>query len=293
MKKPVDLFMMIDRSGSMYGDPWTQETAALSNFWNDPTAEGMIVALQFFPLIGYDDAADPQCSGNPYVTPAVDWGELPSVAPALMAMMQAPTTAPNGNTPTQEALRGALMAATARQTTHPDRAVSVVIVSDGDPTSCATDALTIGIVAGQYFAATPSIRTFAIYFAPAPSDVMNAIAQQGGTTQPYLGDPSTLAGILKAIHIEAIACDFAMPSLEAGVIDPSQVVLEYVPGTGTDAGIPIPHLSGASACNPIADGWYYDDNLNPTKILLCDPTCNSIRQDPHAKINLTFGCETP
>ena len=47
--KPLDMYFMIDRSGSMSGNPWTDEKSALNTFWNDAGSAGITAALRFFP----------------------------------------------------------------------------------------------------------------------------------------------------------------------------------------------------------------------------------------------------
>lgn len=39
-------------------------------------------------------------------------------------------------------------------------------------------------------------------------------------------------------------------------------------------------------------GWYFDSNLNPTKILACPDTCKGIQNQAGGAIEITFGCET-
>jgi len=53
MPVPVDVYVMLDISGSMVSpDPakWTGVKSALSSFFSDPTSAGLSVAIQYFPL---------------------------------------------------------------------------------------------------------------------------------------------------------------------------------------------------------------------------------------------------
>jgi hypothetical protein len=49
-------------------------------------------------------------------------------------------------------------------------------------------------------------------------------------------------------------------------------------------------VDNAAACDPQNGGWYYDDPVNPTKVLLCDVSCAEVSGDPMGKIDILFGC---
>jgi hypothetical protein len=282
--KPLDMYFMIDRSGSMSGTPWTQEGNALNAFWTDPNSTGITAALRYFPISDSCVSQDPQCSGNAYVNPIVNWGLLPANAAALSASFAA--TGTNGCTPTQEALNGVLKGSKQRQIQQPGHVVVAVMVSDGAP--CCGDcpdetAAGMGAIAQTFYNGTPSIRTFALYVAAAASDVMTQIASGGGTNQAYdATNTQNFINALKAIQGTAIPCDFDMPVPDAGLVDLKQVTLD----TG---GTPINKVDDASLCGANG-GWYFDNNTAPTKITLCPVTCTTLKADPSAKVNVSLGC---
>ncbi|MBI5535660.1 MAG: VWA domain-containing protein [Deltaproteobacteria bacterium] len=279
--KPLDMYFMLDRSGSMSGSPWSQQAAALNSFWNDPASAGITAALRFFP---YDDSCAPMdatCTGNLYITPEVAWGVLPGAAAALGQAIT--NTSTMGCTPTEEALKGALKGSKQRQISLPSHVVVAVIVSDGGPTDCNTSASYLQNLAQSFFNGTPSIRTFALYVASSATATMTAIAQGGGTNQSYdATNTQNFLAALKAIQGSAIPCDFDMPVPDAGTIDPAQVTLDY-------QGTPITHIDNATQCGANG-GWYYDNNTDPKKIMLCPASCNLIKMDPNAKVNVSLGC---
>ena len=86
----------------------------------------------------------------------------------------------------------------------------------------------------------------------------------------------------------AIGCQYNMPSADAGVIDPDKVKVEYTPGSG---GAPqeLARANDAASCGP-GGGWYYNNNANPTLILLCPATCNAVKADQKAGIQIALGC---
>ncbi|MBI5537303.1 MAG: VWA domain-containing protein [Deltaproteobacteria bacterium] len=290
---PLDLYLMVDRSASMdNAGKWTNQSAALKSFFAAPESAGLWLALRFFPLNDVWAPQDPQCSGNAYTTPLVDWGELPGHEGALSGAIDG--TGPNGSfTPTQEALNGVLKGALQRQQAEPLHVVAAVIVSDGEP--CCDDcplenAGQLAAIAGQYANGTPPIKTFAIYVDVKATDVMNQIAQQGGTTAPFDATSGQAAFIaaLNAIRGSALGCEYKVPEGDGGKVNPKLVQVKYTPGTGGD-GTELKQVDDKSKCGS-EGGWYYDNNTSPTKITLCDSTCATVRNDDKAKISILLGC---
>ena len=288
--KPLDLYLMVDRSGSMSNSSkWSNQAVALNSFFNDPQSAGISVAMKFFP---YDDncGGDPSCGGGNYRNPLVGWGTLNAHAGALTNAIN--STGPTGCfTPTQDAMNGVIQGARDRQNAQPDHVVAAVFVTDGTPCcgDCPVEASGgIGNIAAAGFNGTPSIRTFAIYVESVATDVMTAIAANGGTGQPFDATAGAQAFInaLKTIQGSAIPCDFDMPNPSQGSVDLSQVALVYTKGAGVS--VTIPHVADAGACS--GDGWYFDNNTAPTKIILCGSTCTTMKADSKAKVSIELGC---
>ena len=40
------------------------------------------------------------------------------------------------------------------------------------------------------------------------------------------------------------------------------------------------------------EGWYYDDENAPDKVVACPATCTRIQAAQNAQVDLLFGCET-
>jgi hypothetical protein len=40
------------------------------------------------------------------------------------------------------------------------------------------------------------------------------------------------------------------------------------------------------------DGWHYDDESNPTKVVVCPTTCTELQRQANAQIDILFGCAT-
>ena len=67
--------------------------------------------------------------------------------------------------------------------------------------------------------------------------------------------------------------------------------LQAAAGTGED----IPYVSTAARCDPMRGGWYYDVDpamAAPTRVVTCPATCDRLKAEPNANVNLVFGCKT-
>lgn len=91
-----------------------------------------------------------------------------------------------------------------------------------------------------------------------------------------------------------VSCEYAIPDPGNGqTLDPDKVNVDYLPG-GNPPAQPIYRVNGPGDCTAGSGqgGWYYDDNVNPTKIILCPDTCTAVQSDPNAKVDVRFGCQS-
>lgn len=91
-----------------------------------------------------------------------------------------------------------------------------------------------------------------------------------------------------------IPCEFLIPEPPAGMtFDRTRVNVVYTPGGG-GASTTFPyvgHPDGSATCGG-GNGWYYDDPMNPTQIILCPTTCDLVEADSTGAVNIALGCET-
>ncbi len=92
----------------------------------------------------------------------------------------------------------------------------------------------------------------------------------------------------KVVQTAGIACEWDIPDTEN--FDPDKVNVQFDDGQGGI--LDIGRVDDPAQCPNVTDGWYYDDPLNPTKILLCPQTCEKVQGFDNAQIQIKFGCPT-
>jgi hypothetical protein len=300
--KPVNMFIMFDKSGSMStglaggGTRWSATTGALNSFVQDSGSAGIGVALRFFP----DDEPtsgcnDSTCSSDACSDPLVDQGVLSSASSptdthekALLDAIAA--TSPGGWTPTYPALSGALAWAVTQQQADPDEIYAVVLVTDGQPSKCNTDWSQIRSLSADAYG-TFGVRTYAVGIQGSNLTDLDLLAQVGGTGSAFVASSNNaaemqaeLVNALQVIASEQVSCTFTLPA--AGSFDPANVVVAYTPGDGS-ATQNLPKIKTSASCGA---GWFYDDNADPTTITLCPDSCASVQADTNALLEARVGC---
>jgi Mg-chelatase subunit ChlD len=305
--KPVNMFVMFDRSGSMEDDnKWTDASAALTAFFQDPGVSGMRVALRFFPHDSpadgcTKDGCDPVACSQPLVPLGTLTAEAAPIDSQENALVRAvANSAPGGGgggggTPIHAALDGALRWATSYQAMHTDETTVVVFVTDGEPNGCNENFNDISTLAAKALM-THGVTTYAIGLVGSSTSQMDQLAQAGGTKKGiFIGTGATaeqeLISALNAIRGQALSCDFPMPQPTdpSMMIDPTKVNLTFTPGTGMPGTLAQVHDESACGTNK---SWYYDMPQQPSVIHLCPAACDLVRNDPKAMLELLLGCAT-
>lgn len=284
---PLDMVVLLDRSGSMEGTKWDTVTAALKAFFQDSASAGIGAGLVYFP----NDMAD-DCVYTDYSNLDVPIGTLPSNAPNLV--MSIDNNGPTGATPTFGALKGALFAATSYQDAHPTHKVILVIATDGDPTECSiTDPTGIANLANSAYNYN-GVQTYAIAVPGSTISNLNQIAMAGGTGQAYdvTTNISQFAAKMAEIRANALSCEFNIPPPPPNEqLDPAKVNVIYTPGGAAMMPKTLPNVLDQAHCGT-KSAWYYNDNASPSKIILCPAACQKVQADSAANISVKFGCKT-
>jgi hypothetical protein len=333
MLTPVSMFVMFDRSTSMIENPvdpvtdmvvmpdrWATASSALQAFFRDPTAADLAIGLRFFPhdtpAAGCTGVGMPNCDSMACYQPLVPLMADPAMPLPKLTADAAPTdvheqtlvdavtnsapTPPGTGTPIYSALDGALMWATAYQAAHPPPAqqMVVVLVTDGEPTSCSQDTRdvnTISALAANAFM-TSGVRTYTVGLSDSATGLgfLTQIAMAGGGQAFFVTDGPTsateLIAALKAIQGNALSCDFPYPTPDGEETpDPTRINVDYTPGTPGSMPIRFGKVADAAACGT-EPGWYYDNPAMPTRIHLCPAACTAVTADQTAQIDIQIGC---
>jgi hypothetical protein len=88
------------------------------------------------------------------------------------------------------------------------------------------------------------------------------------------------------IETAAIPCEFDFPTV-SGIINPANIRVNYTPSAGGTA-VEFNRVTEAGACS-VGDDFYFDDNINPTKLFLCGGACTTVQNDG-GDLKLDFGC---
>lgn len=325
--RPLDLYVMLDQSGSMVGyydqsmysgctdaanadgitpiSRWQDVTGALNGFMSDPQSAGVNVGLGFFPPKGEQAAGQAKCEDNKceisaYSTPEVGIGALPGNAAAIAEALDF-TPCPCNGTPMSAALQGAVKYARERAAAKPDHVVAVVLATDGEPNGACSGAPNDGEeyahpieVAVGALAGSPSIPVYVIGVGNMLTS-LHAIAEAGGTGDAFLvdggqGTQQAFIDALNAIRGAALPCEIQIPPPPAGeTLDPAKVNVVYRPGDGSDE-VTLTRVNGPEGCAQAPKSWYYDDAADPSRIILCPAACAMVKGDGAAGLHVGFGC---
>jgi hypothetical protein len=264
----------------------------------DVCGAGVACQAQMGTCRGPDD----QCSVTAFGKLDVDIGELPGQAGAIVAALDAHM--PDGSTPMTLGLDSAYTALIARARAHPDRRVAVILATDGLPNCGAGESVqSAADRIAQALVAPPSIPTYAVgVFAPDEvvegQAALQRFATAGGTKDPFIlatGNDlnQRLLEALEQIRGQALACDYGIPPAQnGGSIDFGKVnVRATAQGTPADLG----YVATPDRC-PAAGGWFYQPSLSatstPTRLVLCPATCDRLKTDASAQVEVEYGCAT-
>jgi len=317
----LDLYLMLDRSASMaaplqavpncrVGDTtqarWCYAINALAGFFGAPTSNGMGVALQYFPNGNCGWISDTEqnccayggcCTGAIDAVPAVALGRLPGTLPELVNSLN--SQSPLGTTtPIEAALRGLISyTASARSV---DRSMVAILVTDGAPNGCELNTDTLANLISTHRTNT-GIKTFIIGTDGADFQTLEQLAVAGGATPHSIycttdfsscsffnvgaGAPEAFIDALQQIRRSVVGCRFTLPSTDAGIVDPSTLVVDVVSPANADRETLVRRTSAADC----GDGWYADPS-HPGEFSLCPQSCTNVQSQVGASVELLAGC---
>jgi hypothetical protein len=91
------------------------------------------------------------------------------------------------------------------------------------------------------------------------------------------------------IERSSASCEYALPDPEGGTINPANIIATYHPSGVGQPDVDLSRISAEDQCGS-AQGFYLDNNSNPTKLFLCPQACGLVQADDGARIDIDFGC---
>jgi hypothetical protein len=181
---------------------------------------------------------------------------------------------------------------------RPDAKKHIVVVSDDE------SELPLQLFADQFEALDPSYEAFVFHAivclseCPASANVGQTYIDLVNQTGGVLGDlcqqdfQTVFDEVANAvIQGVPLSCQFDIPPPPMGMtLEPDLVNVELDDGKGTLE--VIPRVVDLDDCMNHPEGWYYDDPLDPTQILLCPQSCTKAQGYDMGSINVQFGCDT-
>lgn len=104
-------------------------------------------------------------------------------------------------------------------------------------------------------------------------------------------DPVFEALASSVIGHAKLSCAWTIPAPPVGeTLDPNKVNVALTDASGDEH--LLGHVDAVADCAAVEHGWYYNDAVNPSAVLVCPQTCAWIQGLVEAKIEIFFGCET-
>lgn len=301
--RPVDIIFAIDTSDSMVGELF-QVQANMNTFVNAITGAGLDVHIVLIAKPGKPDGGDffnPDpgiCLGQPLATGVCPGGSKPP----LYQHVEVGVGSNNALNKIIETY--SMYKPTLRQTAVKYFAVVTDDeATDGPNNSAAAFASAVSALDPGWF---DTWKFFGIYCTGscgvplACADTGNIytalVNQSGGVAGDLCGNNQNFQPVFNqmsqaVVSAKTVDCAWAIPAAPSGqTFDKNKVNVNYSPG-GAPPAQPVYHVDTPADC-AANGGWYYDDNTNPTQVLVCPSTCAAIQSDPNAKVDVLFGCQT-
>ena len=124
------------------------------------------------------------------------------------------------------------------------------------------------------------------------TDLVDLAMATGGVVEPLCDYNIKILfeQMLDRIQEISLSCSYVIPPPPDGkIFDKGRVNVDYDDGFGLQT---IGYVEDPSGCASVANGWYYDDPILPTQILMCPQTCARFDVLQQASIEIRFGCTT-
>lgn len=131
---------------------------------------------------------------------------------------------------------------------------------------------------------------------PDPGETITHYVKKTGGVRAKICDGASAWGpfleqVASAVETTAeISCELDIPEPSMGSVDPGRVNVNIV-GSATTG---VFKVGDAGDCDQDG-GWYYDDDNNPTRVILCPASCDLAKDQVTSGgggVDVLFGCET-
>jgi hypothetical protein len=126
---------------------------------------------------------------------------------------------------------------------------------------------------------------------------LDKVAIAGGSGQAKIIDTSANVAdatkrMVTALRSAAMSCDIPIADdiRKSPTFNPNLVNIRTRLANGQTPLLARVQSDGVCAGSSSVEGWYYDDPSNPTKIMLCPATCESLALDDGPVVTLLQGC---
>lgn len=250
------------------------------------------------------------CDPDAYAQPAVEFLTLPDTGGTLNTSIMGQM--PQGDTPTRQALLGAVAHAREHARGNVGHSVVVVLATDGLPTDCtggrevsgeSDTALSdvVGVVTEGFtpkVATDASIQTFVVGVfadteATSAQTNLDKIALAGGTSHAFVVSSGgnvqqDFLTALNDIRAARLACEFQLPTPVSGsTLDIFQVNVELQTDTMMSSEL---YYVKPDGCTGAPDEWHYDVEPKATKLVACPKTCDALKMQKNAQVSVKLGC---
>ncbi len=300
------LAFAFDVSGSMgegdfpYHDKtlkWDPVVAATQAFFEAEDTVRVSASMVFFPT---ED--DDRCDVDQYSNPDVPLQPLPSTAFAEALDEVYPD---RGGTPTRAVLQATIDYVRGLIEEGSSAKHAIVLVTDGMPQGCSDETDSVEAVAELVGEISSEVPVYVIGIAnpitdeePNPPDNvtgLHEIASAGGTEDAFVidtGNPTqTVAdfdAVIQSIRSGGLTCELTIPQPPAGqTFDPELINVSLTSGGEVSA---LGYRESREQCDGVG-AWHYDDAEQPTRIVLCEETCNLTKSLADVHLQVEFGCK--
>jgi hypothetical protein len=314
IRSPAFFQLVADRSGSMSGDKWAAAQLAMRALVDQLATEKdttVGLGLILYPGDGAETGPYPDPNGKDPFINFVD-------ATQKSALNARIGVAVKGSTPTYEAMLGGY---TVLENLNPlpplpkEGKKVLIIMTDGEPNDNASNKIQ-KMTAQKLAMAAPKgpIQTFVVgieepgggFSGGELFQFLGDLAIKGGTQSSPTCDPNeenTIANMchyhidpgggktkdqiaaelttaFNRIRAQASACELSLATDDAKA-DPSKVNVVFEDSKGNKTIIP----------KDGTNGWTYDNDANPTKVLLHGKACEDAVKDFEGKVKVALGCK--